>query len=150
MNALALGAEEGRGKLRKAAGSCKQALDPQISEWGNPAGVMCSYPYSEYIVYRKGTRGTETSKYPEEEKEKSIPKVAASERGRAQTDSLRTVGVVDSQQCDGKYLSRRGLERPTEEGESPVGEKRKAHRAGPEYHGARETLWEAGRTISQG
>ena len=33
----------------------------------------------------KGTRGTETSKYPEEEKETSIPKVAASEIGRAQT-----------------------------------------------------------------
>ena len=33
----------------------------------------------------EGTRGTETSKYPEEEKETSIPKVAASEMGRAQT-----------------------------------------------------------------
>ena len=42
----------------------------------------------------KGTRGTETSKYPEEEKEKSISLVAASERERAQTD-LR-IGVVGS------------------------------------------------------
>ena len=33
----------------------------------------------------KTTRGTETSKYPEEEKENSIPPVAASEEGRAQT-----------------------------------------------------------------
>ena len=33
----------------------------------------------------RGTRRTETSKYPQEEKEKSIPKVAASEMGRAQT-----------------------------------------------------------------
>ena len=33
-------ADEGRGKLRKAAGSCKQAFNPQISEWGNPARVM--------------------------------------------------------------------------------------------------------------
>ena len=32
-----------------------------------------------------GTRGTETSKYPKEEKETSIPEVAASETGRAQT-----------------------------------------------------------------
>jgi hypothetical protein len=31
------------------------------------------------------TWGTETSKYPEEEKEKSIPPVAASEQGKAQT-----------------------------------------------------------------
>ena len=36
----------------------------------------------------KETRGTETSKYPEEEKETSIPKVAASEMGQAQTRSL--------------------------------------------------------------
>ena len=33
-----------------------------------------------------GTRGTETSKYPEEEKETSISKVAASEMERAQTE----------------------------------------------------------------
>ena len=37
--------------------------------------------------YKKATRGTETSKYPEEEKENSIPLVAASEEGRAQTES---------------------------------------------------------------
>ena len=34
------------------------------------------------------TRGTETSKYPEEEKETSISLVAASEKERAQTRSL--------------------------------------------------------------
>ena len=33
----------------------------------------------------KGTRGTETSKYPEEEKETSISRVAASEMERGQT-----------------------------------------------------------------
>ena len=37
--------------------------------------------------YKKATRGPETSKYPEEEKENSIPLVAASEEGRAQTES---------------------------------------------------------------
>ena len=37
-NALAPRAEEGRDKLRKAAGSCKWALYPQISEWSNPTG----------------------------------------------------------------------------------------------------------------
>ena len=36
----------------------------------------------------KETRGTETSQYPEEEKTKVIPKVAASEMGRAQTMDL--------------------------------------------------------------
>ena len=39
----------------------------------------------ESITYMGETRGTETSKYPQEKKENSIPKVAASEIGRAQT-----------------------------------------------------------------
>ena len=46
-----------------------------------------------------GTRGTETSKYPEEEKEKSISKVAASEMERAQTEVRALRGsdrVIDS------------------------------------------------------
>ena len=47
----------------------------------------------EYIVYRKGTRGTETSKYPEEKKTKVIPKVVASEIGEAQTEGGNTLGV---------------------------------------------------------
>ena len=34
------------------------------------------------------TRGTETSKYPEEEKTKVIAQVVASERARAQTDTV--------------------------------------------------------------
>jgi len=37
-----------------------------------------------YRVWKR-TQGTETSKYLEEYKETSIPQVAASERGRAQT-----------------------------------------------------------------
>ena len=49
------------------------------------------------IVSQEGTRGTETSKYPEEKKEKSIPVVAASEEGRGQTQCLRTVGAADHQ-----------------------------------------------------
>ena len=40
-------------------------------------------PYMSKVVYRKGTWGTETSKYPQEKKEKSIPRVVASEIGRA-------------------------------------------------------------------
>ena len=41
---------------------------------------------------RRHTRRTETSKYPEEEKENSIPLVAASETGRAQTRVLAPWG----------------------------------------------------------
>ena len=43
----------------------------------------------------KVTQGTETSKYLEEEKEKSIFLVAASERERAQTGLVRQTGVED-------------------------------------------------------
>ena len=56
-------------------------LDPWISEWGNPTLVMRGHPALN-SVYQRGsvglvggiecgrrTRGSETSKYPEEEKE---------------------------------------------------------------------------------
>lgn len=36
VDALAITGEEGRGSLRKAAGSWQTNFDPQISEWGNP------------------------------------------------------------------------------------------------------------------
>ena len=58
--------------------------DPWISEWGNLTGKTPVILTPIHNV-RKGTRGTETSKYPEEEKETSITKVAASEMVRAQT-----------------------------------------------------------------
>ena len=48
--------------------------------------------YSEHIAIAKTTLGTETSKYQEEEKEKSITLVVASETVTAQTN-LR-IGVV--------------------------------------------------------
>ena len=41
----------------------------------------------------RGTRGTETSKYPEEKKTTVIPKVVASEIGVAQTAGSNTYGV---------------------------------------------------------
>ena len=40
-------------------------------------------PYVSKVAYVKGTWGTETSKYPQEKKENSIPKVVASEIGKA-------------------------------------------------------------------
>ncbi len=36
VDALGLRGDEGRGKLRKAGGSCTQALYPRVSEWVNP------------------------------------------------------------------------------------------------------------------
>ena len=50
---------------------------------GKPTEVKNSVSIHKFIVYRRETEGTETSKYLQEKKEKSIPKVVASEIGRA-------------------------------------------------------------------
>ena len=60
--------------------------------WGNTQSLL-----PESIGQVEGTRGTETSKYPEEKKEKSIPPVVASEEGRGQTSRLRRAGVEGHQ-----------------------------------------------------
>ena len=44
----------------------------------------------------RGTWGTETSKYPEEEKSTEISRVVASESERGQTKSSNTLGVRTS------------------------------------------------------
>ena len=77
-----------RRRTRQAAispGEWQTHLDPGISEWGNPAGVMPCYPRLNQIGRREATGGTETSKYPEEEKSTEIARVAASESAPAQT-----------------------------------------------------------------
>ena len=80
---------------------------------------MLKYPMMNQIVIEKETRGTETSKCPEEEKETSISQVAASERERGQTGSLlpglRTLITYG-------FDSRRELERSDIEGKVPVDE----------------------------
>ena len=82
---------------------------------------------------RGETRGTETSKYPEEEKSSENPQVAASERGRAQTHCVSRrqplrragcgarVGGLPSPRAE-PMPSRGELEGSTTEGNSPVGE----------------------------
>ena len=52
---------------------------------GKPDGSHVPSSPAEFIGGRKPTGGSETSQYPQEEKETSIPLVAASERGLAQT-----------------------------------------------------------------
>ena len=52
---------------------------------GKPSWSHVQLPLLEYIEQREGTWGSETSQYPQEEKENSIPLVVASERGRGQT-----------------------------------------------------------------
>ena len=80
-------------KLRGAA-SRHRSVDDRMGEpgWENP-----SHPQMNKIVCEEGTRGTETSKYPEEKKETSISVVAASEEERGQTGRLRRSGVADHQ-----------------------------------------------------
>ena len=52
---------------------------------GEPTNGNALVSYNEYIVIERVTWGTETSKYPEEQKEKSISLVVASEKEEAQT-----------------------------------------------------------------
>ena len=57
-----------------------------MSEWGNPTRVILRHHASEYIACVKRTRGSETSQYPQEEKEASISSVVASEQEIAETE----------------------------------------------------------------
>ena len=63
---------------------------------GKPGCGNAQSSLAEYIGKRRHTRGTETSKYPEEEKTIVIPSVAASERGLAQTKELAPWGCRTS------------------------------------------------------
>ena len=113
-----------------------------MSEWGNPLEQTSSTHAPIHNAW-EGTRGTETSKYPEEEKETSIPSVAASESGRAQTVMRASRGS----DC-GRDLQRTGERhwnsRP-ERVRAPY-PKSEAARQDPEYHETRETLWEGAET----
>ena len=82
-DALALGGEEGRDKLRKAARRGKYPLMR-----GCPNGATRRAAGRAIRQRRKPTRGTETSQYPEEKKVTTIAQVVASERAGAQTGSV--------------------------------------------------------------
>ena len=71
--------------MRYVSASPQAGFDPVISEWGNPAYGDISYRLVSKVAILELTRGTETSKYPEEEKSIEISLVAASEREIAQT-----------------------------------------------------------------
>ena len=71
---MASAGEEGRGKLRKAAGSCKQASIRRYPNGATRADEVCTR------IERYGpTQGTETSQYLQEEKE-SIDFLSSGER----------------------------------------------------------------------
>jgi hypothetical protein len=50
---------------------------------GQPSQPKAGYPRMKKIVRAKGTRGIETSQYPQERTSTETPLVVASERGRA-------------------------------------------------------------------
>ena len=87
---------------------------------GKPGQGNAWSPMNESIVHEEGTRGSETSKYPEEKKENSIPLVVASEKGRGQTRGLRTPGVAGRR--DTTIVDLNMLESMTRDGDSPVRE----------------------------
>ena len=88
---------------------------------GEPGCGNAQSSMNESIVHEKGTRGSETSKYPEEKKENSISLVVASEEGRGQTVSLRTHGVEGKRHLTIADLKL--LERGAKESDSLVGER---------------------------
>ena len=131
MDALARAGDEGRGTLRKAVGSCEQALirgypngathfqttvvRRQRTEGANlPLSVLCllssdtKYLDPEYIGVQKLTQGTETSQYLEERTSTETPLVVASERGSGQRR---------------REIKPNDLERSAIAGDSPVGVK---------------------------
>ena len=70
----------------------------------NQSNVWLFLP--EHIGQIKGTWGSETSQYPQEEKTTVIPLVVASERGRGQTN---TVSSRQALQYRGRGTSWNGL-----------------------------------------
>ena len=91
MDALAPTGDEGRGKLRKASGSRKQALIRRCPNGETQRDELALRP-AEYIGGCELTQGSEPSQYLEENKSIEIPKVAASEIGTAQTVVLARRG----------------------------------------------------------
>ena len=85
---------------------------------GQPGGSHFPSPRAEHIGAAGATRGTETSKYPEEEKSNEIPLVVASERGGGQTGGSESpAGVVGPLMSSEKPQGQRnGLGRPARQG----------------------------------
>ena len=76
---------------------------------GKPGRGHARSSRTESIGARRRTRGTETSKYPEERKSTETPRVAASERGIAQTDGKQFLsGLWDSNVGSGWVVERSG------------------------------------------
>ena len=92
VNALALRDDEGRDKLRKAAGRSKYPLYPQVSEWGNPPDWRSGIPSNREANPENWNILVPGGK----ENNLVIPLVVAIERGRAQTGIVLAIsGLKD-------------------------------------------------------
>ena len=89
---LGIGSRRRTWQAAKSCGELQISIEPQMSECGNTCNEELQNVY--WINrYAWGTRGTETSKYPEEKKSNEILRVAASESGRGQTGCSNMTGV---------------------------------------------------------
>ena len=94
-----------RGKSTKDAASCDKprgaanTLRSGGLRMGEPSGGHAPLLRPERIGPPEATGGTETSKYPEEEKSTEIPGVAASETGPAQTGARASVRAFPRRCC---------------------------------------------------
>ena len=78
-------------KLLRAYGGClgiRRLKGVEVCDKPGVADKQALIPGFPLLTWR-----TETSKYPEEKKEKSIPSVAASESGTAQTAGVSPAGL---------------------------------------------------------
>ena len=103
------------GETPRGAVSTQRSGDIRMGEPNTGNAVLSIH---EHIVYEKKTQGIETSQYLEEKKITMIPRVVASEIGKAQTDQSRgsrtTTWYTNEQSND--------IERSVEEGANPVDE----------------------------
>ena len=122
---------------------------------GQPTSGYAGVSRTESIGPWKATRGSEPSQYPQEEKSTEIPLVAASERGRAQTASSDTDGVVGLSQGQPGELTNRRRAEGVWKGQPqrvivPYANSTVFLETVPEYCGTRAIPWESGGTILQG
>lgn len=143
-------------KLREAA---KQALirRPPNGETQRRKSLSCG----EYIATEKQTQGTETSQYLKEEKENSIPPVAASEQGRCLNRHCvkdGSVAVSGLRDCVGRRPFLRTELESTQKSWKALPQRviapsvnlSKSGDMTPKYGGTREILLESAGTTLQG
>ena len=124
---------------RDSLGGGANGLRSPGARMGEPGGGHAPPPAAESIGCEEATRGTETSKYPEEEKSTEIALVAASERARCPNRRDRhSLEALARRCCGGRRpgspgpgcgdksgAQPNGMGRPAAQGESPVGEARR-------------------------